>query len=189
LLEPGTLGMGPTRCGAKCRMVGFLAVGFRLIVKKERRWRRAHGTCSGKPDTWIVGFASWSQQTNREAIINAVQYNQSNQSLSTMPSPPRKKVPGPCLPPDHENWYINVDGFMGRNWYALITSLYCYVPHLPRDHIATNTKEVHFVRTFNEALEYLSDAGVGHVSFWVVNGNPDIHESRSYVQYLASLVI
>ncbi|KAJ7799055.1 hypothetical protein B0H14DRAFT_3491998 [Mycena olivaceomarginata] len=80
-----------------------------------------------------------------------------------MPSPPRKKVPGPRLPADHENWYINADGFMGRNW----------------DHIATNTTEVHFIRTFDEALAYLSDAGVGRVSFWVVNGNPDIHESSA----------
>jgi hypothetical protein len=27
-------------------------------------------------------------------------------------------------------------------------------------------------------LAYLSDAGVGDVEFWVVNGHPEIHESR-----------
>ncbi|KAJ7797370.1 hypothetical protein B0H14DRAFT_3493781 [Mycena olivaceomarginata] len=71
------------------------------------------------------------------------------------PSPPRKKALGPRLLPDDENWFINVDGFLGRNW------------------------RVRFVRTFEDTLAYLSDAGVGDVEFWVVNGHPEIHESSA----------
>ncbi|KAJ7789669.1 hypothetical protein B0H14DRAFT_3573022 [Mycena olivaceomarginata] len=76
--------------------------------------------------------------------------------------PPSKKALGPRLPADDENWYINVDGFLGRNW----------------DDILTNTKEVRFVRTFQETLACLSYAGVGDVNFWVVDGDPKIHESN-----------
>jgi hypothetical protein len=140
LLEPGTLGIGLTRHGAKCRTVGFLAVGFRLMVKKERRWRRAHGLLSRRnghvlanPTHGLSGSpVGLNKQIGRPSLVLCNTINQINHSVSTMPSPPRKKVPGPRLPADHENWYINVDGFMGRNWYALIPSLYCYVPHPPK---------------------------------------------------------
>jgi hypothetical protein len=94
------------------------------------------------------------------------------------PSPPGKKALGPRLPPDDENWFINVDGFLGRNWYASVfLALFPWLIRI-RDAIITNTKEVRFVRTFEDTLAYLSDAGVGDVEFWVVNGHPEIHESR-----------
>jgi hypothetical protein len=94
------------------------------------------------------------------------------------PSPPGKKALGPRLPPDDENWFINVDGFLGRNWYvSVFLALFPWLIRI-RDAIITNTKEVRFVRTFEDTLAYLSDAGVGDVKFWVVNGHPEIHESR-----------
>ncbi|KAF8189207.1 hypothetical protein K438DRAFT_1763949 [Mycena galopus ATCC 62051] len=84
--------------------------------------------------------------------------------METPPPPTKKKHLGPRLLQDDENWYINVDGFLGRNW----------------DDILDNTKEVRFVRTFQETLAYLGAAGVeDNVNFWVVNGDATIHRSSA----------